>query len=58
MALENNNGILSLIEKKIALSNNIQETGVADTVSIKIRDYLLFRVADGLPFNTLEVNEE
>ena len=56
--LENNNGTLSLVEKKNAFSNNIEETGVADALSIKIGDFLFFRGTDGLTFNILEVTEE
>ena len=42
-----------MVEKKEAFSNNIDETGVVDAVSIKIGDFLFFRGTDGLTFNNL-----
>ena len=46
-----------MIENK-DFSNNFEETDIANAVSIKIRDYFLFRGTDELPFNILEITEE
>lgn len=56
-APKNNSVTLWLIENK-DFSNNFEETGIANAVSIKIRDYLLFRGTDELPFKILEITEE
>ena len=56
-APKNNSVTLWLIENK-DFSNNFEETDIANAVSIKIRDYFLFRGTDELPFNILEITEE
>lgn len=56
-APKNNSVTLWLIENK-DFSNNFEETGTANAVWIKIRDYFLFRGTDELPFNILEITEE